>query len=586
MLSLEPGERAVLLRLMIKERHMKSSSRLVDRRLWMVGLAALTLAACNSDGTSTPMPGISSFAATPSSIFSGGSSTLAWTVSGATSLSIDHGVGTVTGTSVVVTPTATTTYTLTATNDGGAATATATVTVTPAPVPVIASFTATPSTIARGASSTLAWSVTGATTLSIDNGIGIVTGSSVVVTPTGTTTYTLTATNAGGPATSSATVTIPAATLLFTSATGGSGLLGEMTEFPLALSGTASTFHGFAGRPWIENHEAMDGQGLVWNGADETFYGVLNGGGAWETGVLVQFDPATDVLVLLKTLSGRTYPAKPGLAGDMFPFDKLTGFYRRPLLTPDGKGLLLLSTDGGVSMEGVLVHVNIDPASANYLSEAVVYDFFDYEVGLGSYCKSIRVANLSGQTEMVWGKDGAGRDAVFMARVGENYEVRPENPPNEPGNCNTWTFEGRPMDKIKGRMFALRPTDPSDLAKPWTYALGYDDPASSGLGPIDPLLSMGRQVYWDSYGFGLYPRDPGPAARCTSTRRARPPERGLTGKCSIEHTIQAACCRSTRLATPSCSTPACTGRTIPWSPIPLRGSSPTRGANSSTSRPS
>ena len=32
----------------------------------------------------------------------------------------------------------------------------------------------------------------------------------------------------------------------------------------------------------------------------------------------------------------------------MFPFEKLTGFYRRPLLTPDGKGLLLLSTDGGV----------------------------------------------------------------------------------------------------------------------------------------------------------------------------------------------------------------------------------------------
>ena len=323
----------------------------------------------------------------------------------------------------------------------------------------------------------------------------------------------MTATNAAGSVTHSATVTIPAASLLFASATGGPGMLGEITEFPLALTGTASTVHGFAGKPWIENTLAMDGQALVWNGADEKFYGVLNGGGAWGTGVLVEFDPATDALVLLKTLSGRTYPAKAGLGSDMLPFNKVTGFYRRPLPTPDGKGLLLLSTDGGVVTEGVLVHVNIDPASANYLAETVVYDFFDYEVGQGSYCKSIRVATVNGQSEMVWGKDGSGNDAVFMARVGENYEVRPDNPPNEPGNCNPWVFEGTPMDKIYGRMFALRPTDRADLSKPWTFALGYDDPARPGQGPVDPLLHMGRQIFWDSYGSGAYP----PAVRWTTS---------------------------------------------------------------------
>jgi PKD repeat protein len=461
----------------------------------------------NATATSTvtvtpiPAPVIASFTATPSSVVVGNPATLAWTVSGATSLSIDNGVGTVTGTSISVAPTVTTIYTLTATNAGGPATSTATVTVTPFPAPVIASFTATPSTIARGASSTLAWSVTGATSIAVAPGVGTVTGTSITVTPTATTTYTLTATNAGGPATSTATVTIPAASVLLTSATGGSGFLGAMTDFPVTLVGTATTLRTFTGKPWIGNHEAMDGQGLVWNGVDETFYGVLNGGGAWATGVLVQFDPATDALVLLKTLSGRTYPAKAGLNGEMFPFESLTGFYRRPLLTPDGKGLLLLSTDGGVAMEGVLVHVNIDPASANYLSESLLYDFFDYEVGQGSYCESIRVANLSGQTEMVWGKDGSGNDAVFMARVGETYEVRSDNPANEPGTCNPWVFEGRPMDKIFGRMFALRPTDPSDLAKPWTYALGYDTAEAS----IDPLLDVGRQIYWDSYGLNLYP---------------------------------------------------------------------------------
>jgi hypothetical protein len=72
---------------------------------------------------------ISSFTATPASIASGGSSTLAWNVSGATSLSINQGVGTVTGTYASVSPAATTTYTLTATNVAGTASATAAVTV-------------------------------------------------------------------------------------------------------------------------------------------------------------------------------------------------------------------------------------------------------------------------------------------------------------------------------------------------------------------------------------------------------------------------------------------------------------------------
>jgi hypothetical protein len=473
-----------------------------------------TLTATNAGGPATstatvtvtpfPVPVIASFAATPASIVVGASATLSWSVNGADSISIDSGIGAVTGTSLVVTPTTTTTYTLTATNAGGPATATAAVTVTPFPVPVIAAFTATPSTIARGASSTLAWSVTGATSISIDNGIGTVTGASVVVTPSATTTYTLTATNAGGPATSTATVTIPAASVLFTSATGGSGFLGEMTEFPITVSGAASTFHAFAGKPWIADKGAMDGQALVWNGIDNKFYGVLNGGGAWKTGVLVRFDPATDALVLLKTLSGREYPAKRGLNSDMLAFNKATGFYRNPLVTLDGKGLLLLSTSGGVNTEGLLVHVNIDPTSASYLADTVVYDFFDYEVGQGSYCKSIRVANLDGQTEMAWGKDGAGKDVVFMARVGEEYVVGPNNAPNEPGTCSPYTPPGKTeiYDRIYGRMFALQPSDTSDLSKPWAFALGYDNLSRPGYGPLDPLLHMGRQIYWDTYQFG------------------------------------------------------------------------------------
>ena len=73
------------------------------------------------------------FSASPTSISSGGSSTLSWTSTGATSASIDHGVGSVTpvsGGSVSVSPTTTTTYTLTLTGAGGQATLQATVTVT------------------------------------------------------------------------------------------------------------------------------------------------------------------------------------------------------------------------------------------------------------------------------------------------------------------------------------------------------------------------------------------------------------------------------------------------------------------------
>ncbi len=79
--------------------------------------------------TTTPGPSISSFIAIPDSITSGGSSVLSWTVSNATSISIDNGVGIVTGTSVSVSPTTAKIYTLTATGPGGTVTATATVTV-------------------------------------------------------------------------------------------------------------------------------------------------------------------------------------------------------------------------------------------------------------------------------------------------------------------------------------------------------------------------------------------------------------------------------------------------------------------------
>ena len=128
---------------------------------------------------------------------------------GATSVSIDNGVGNVAATgSTTVTPAITTTYTLTAVAPAGNITATATVTVNP-PVtsagnPQIIRFEASPRSIQPGQQSTLSWTTNGAATVSI-SGVGTVTlNGSTTVSPAQTTVYTLTATSSDGK-----TVTAP-----------------------------------------------------------------------------------------------------------------------------------------------------------------------------------------------------------------------------------------------------------------------------------------------------------------------------------------------------------------------------------------
>src|ERR1019366_4825812 len=76
----------------------------------------------------------------------------------------------------------------------------------------VAQFTAEPTSIQRGQTSTLRWEVTGTvTSVSINQGIGTVqsTGSSRV-NPSDSTTYTMTATGPGGSNTATATVNVSA----------------------------------------------------------------------------------------------------------------------------------------------------------------------------------------------------------------------------------------------------------------------------------------------------------------------------------------------------------------------------------------
>jgi hypothetical protein len=76
------------------------------------------------------------------------------------------------------------------------------------PVPVISSFTANPPTITLGQSSTLSWTVTGASYFIVSPQVGAIRGTSVSVTPTQTTTYTLYSTNEYGRSTAKVTVTV------------------------------------------------------------------------------------------------------------------------------------------------------------------------------------------------------------------------------------------------------------------------------------------------------------------------------------------------------------------------------------------
>jgi hypothetical protein len=143
------------------------------------------------------------FSSNPSTIDSGSTTTLLWNVTGAQSVSIDHGIGLVAAAGTrVVSPDSSTVYTISATNAAGTVTRSVVTTVNAAPPPpertppVITEFS---SYFNSDGTSTLYWNVIGADMVSIDHYIGIVNASGTkVVSPDTTTLYTLSATWAIG----------------------------------------------------------------------------------------------------------------------------------------------------------------------------------------------------------------------------------------------------------------------------------------------------------------------------------------------------------------------------------------------------
>ncbi|WP_027892518.1 hypothetical protein [Calidithermus chliarophilus] len=99
------------------------------QRSLFLPLFLLALAACTPPKEVGSAPQIKSFTASPQHLEAPGSATLSWDVQGAQSLSLEPGIGPVSGSSKAVSVGATTTYTLTAKNAKGEVTAQTTVTV-------------------------------------------------------------------------------------------------------------------------------------------------------------------------------------------------------------------------------------------------------------------------------------------------------------------------------------------------------------------------------------------------------------------------------------------------------------------------
>jgi hypothetical protein len=152
---------------------------------------------------------ITSFTASPATIESGTSTSLVGYFTGGTGVITPGNLPATSGTAVSVSPTATTTYTLTVTPSGGGTAATKTATVTVDAAPVITSFTASPTTIVAGNSTSLSATFSGGTGTITPGGLSITSGTPLSVSPTTTTTYTLTVTpTIGSAATQTATVTV------------------------------------------------------------------------------------------------------------------------------------------------------------------------------------------------------------------------------------------------------------------------------------------------------------------------------------------------------------------------------------------
>lgn len=187
----------------------------------------LTLCACggassnNKGGKPTVV-----FSANTTTITAGQSVTLSWNATNSASITITASDGTASRTVVTSSqasgtvndsPTVTTTYTAVATGPGGnSSPQSAVVQVAQAVKPQITQFTASPTAVSGGQTTTITWATTDATSVTItpsviqsEGGGPLPTSGSAVVPMSGTTTFTISASGPGGNASKTLTVEVP-----------------------------------------------------------------------------------------------------------------------------------------------------------------------------------------------------------------------------------------------------------------------------------------------------------------------------------------------------------------------------------------
>lgn len=155
--------------------------------------------------------------------------------------------------------------------------------------PLINSFTASPTLINQGQSSVLSWNITGASSASINQGIGTINPASGnrTVSPTSTTIYVLTATNGAGSSTAETTVTVQgggstpgslyatdsiAGKLRYVPATGAGGYLqGKSQDDPCNQYGTNPFTHVLTKNLAVMETEVTQGMWAALQAADAGF---------------------------------------------------------------------------------------------------------------------------------------------------------------------------------------------------------------------------------------------------------------------------------------------------------------------------
>jgi hypothetical protein len=166
-------------------------------------------------GSPQPPPTLS-LTADPTSVSSGGSTSLSWTSTNATSCAASDGWSgnkATSGSQSVGPLNANTTFTLSCTGTGGAVTRSVAVTVAATPPQPTVSLTASPSSVLRGEGSSLTWSSTNANSCTASgawSGTKTTSGNEQTGALTQTSTFTLTCSGTGGSASQSRTVTVTA----------------------------------------------------------------------------------------------------------------------------------------------------------------------------------------------------------------------------------------------------------------------------------------------------------------------------------------------------------------------------------------